>query len=154
MFKKDNLETSPDKVNTVIGKETFFKGVLNGKGLIRIDGEAEGTIINKGDVTIGESGKVSVELKARNVTIAGHYEGDLTAEGKLELKRTATAIGTFKSNGLLVEDGAVISGSMDMKYKDKPEAEKQKKDWGFKHADSEQKEKSQGKRPFSESLMS
>ncbi|MDZ4132422.1 MAG: polymer-forming cytoskeletal protein, partial [Dethiobacteria bacterium] len=77
MFKKDNLETPPDKINTVIGKDTFFKGTLTGKGLIRIDGEAEGSIVNKGDLIVGESGRVKVDLKARNVTIAGYFEGNM-----------------------------------------------------------------------------
>lgn len=132
MFKKDNLETPPDKVNTVIGKDTYFKGTINGKGLIRIDGEAEGTITNKGDVIIGESGKVAVELKARNITIAGHYEGSLEAEGKLELKKTATVIGSFKTNGLLVESGAVVSGNMEMKLKEDTGTHASKSDSGYK----------------------
>lgn len=118
MFRKDNLETPPDKVNTVIGKDTFFKGTINGKGLIRIDGEAEGSVSNKGDVVIGESGRLKADLKGRNITIAGHYEGALTAEGKLELKRSATVLGTCKANSLLIEEGAVIAGSLDMKLKD------------------------------------
>jgi cytoskeletal protein CcmA (bactofilin family) len=129
LFKKDNLETPPDKINTVIGKDTFFKGTLTGKGLIRIDGEAEGSIVNKGDLIIGESGRVKVELKARNVTIAGYYEGVLEAEGKLELKKTATAIGTFKTNGLLVEEGAVVSGSLEMKVKEETASADTKKSW-------------------------
>jgi len=118
MFKKDNLETPPDKVNTVIGKDTFFKGTINGKGLIRIDGEAEGNISNKGDIVIGEGGRLKADIKGRNITVAGHYEGTLEAEGRMELKRTATAIGTFKINNLLVEEGAVLVGSMEMKLKD------------------------------------
>jgi len=118
MFKKDNLETPPDKVNTVIGKDTFFKGTINGKGLIRIDGEAEGNILNKGDIVIGEGGRLKADIKGRNITVAGHYEGTLEAEGRMELKRTATAIGTFKINNLLVEEGAVLVGSMEMKLKD------------------------------------
>lgn len=129
MFKKDNLETPPDKVNTVIGKDTIFKGTINGKGLIRIDGEAEGHILNKGDVIIGENGRVSVEMKARNITIAGRYEGDLIAEGRLELKRTATVAGTFKTNGLMIEDGAVISGNVEMKNKETAESGKNKSEW-------------------------
>ena len=129
MFKKDNLETPLDKINTVIGKDTFFKGALTGKGLIRIDGEAEGSIVNEGDLIIGENGRVKVELKARNVTIAGYYEGAMEAEGKLELKKTATAIGTFKTNGLLVEEGAVVSGSLEMKVKDATVPADTKKLW-------------------------
>jgi cytoskeletal protein CcmA (bactofilin family) len=137
LFKKDNLETPPDKVNTIIGKDTVFKGTIHGKGLIRIDGTAEGSIINKGDVIIGEAGKVAVELKARNITIAGKYEGTLEAEGRLELKRTATASGTFKTNGLLIEEGAVFCGSMEMKLKDQPVAGKAKYDFGYKSDENE-----------------
>lgn len=132
MFKKDNLETPPDKINTVIGKDTFFKGTLTGKGLIRIDGEAEGSVVNKGDLIIGESGRVKVDLKARNITVAGYYEGALEAEGKLELKKTATASGTFKTNGLLVEEGAVVSGSLEMKVKDETAPADTKKSWNSK----------------------
>lgn len=124
MFKKDGLEIPSDKVNTVIGKETFFNGTINGKGLIRIDGEAEGNISNKGDVVIGENGRVAVEIRARNITIAGHFEGVLEAEGKLELKKTGTAVGTFIVNALMIEEGAVLSGSMEMKNKDQERGSK------------------------------
>ncbi len=132
MFKKDNLETPPDKINTIIGKDTHFKGTLTGKGLIRIDGEAEGGIVNKGDLIVGESGRVKAEIKANNVTIAGYYEGALEAEGKLELKKTATVVGTFKINGLLVEEGAVVSGSLDMKVKNETVSADSKKPWNSK----------------------
>jgi len=141
LFKKDNLETPTDKVNTVIGKETSFSGTINGNGLIRIDGSAEGNINNQGDVIVGESGSVAVELKARNVTIAGHYEGTLEAEGRLELKKTGTAIGTFKVNGLLVEAGAVLAGSMEM-----PDAEIKHK--GKEDKDAEVKETSKKESVF------
>ncbi len=118
MFKKDNLETPPDKINTIIGKGTSVNGNLNGKGLIRIDGEMEGHITNTADVIIGESGKVNTELKARNITIAGCYKGILEAEGKLELKNTATFNGTLKIKKLLVEEGAFITGTTEMKRDD------------------------------------
>ncbi len=115
MFKKDNLDTPVDKVNTLIGKDISLKGDIKGKGVIRIDGHVQGSISNTGDVVIGESGQVEVDLKARNVTIAGKYNGTLEAEGRLELKKTAKIKGTFKVNGLIVEDGAVVSGNLDMK---------------------------------------
>lgn len=138
MFKKGSVDTMPGKVDTIIGKETFFSGNINGKGVIRIDGEIEGAVQNKGDVIIGENGKVAAELSARNITVAGRYEGTLEAEGKLELKKTATAIGAFKANVLVIEEGAVISGSMEMKQKEQAGKEKkeekplQEKDWSYK----------------------
>jgi cytoskeletal protein CcmA (bactofilin family) len=120
MFKKTPIETPPDKVNTVIGKDTCFKGSIKAKGLIRIDGEMEGEIETQGDVVIGEGGKVNLELKARHVAIAGRFEGNLEAEGKLEIKNSGIIIGSVKTNGLLVDDGAVFSGSMEMRQKDQP----------------------------------
>lgn len=118
MFKKDQLETPPDKVNTVIGKDTKFTGSIQAKGLIRIDGEMEGDVVTQGDIVIGESGRVSLELKARNVAVAGRFEGSLEAEGKLEIRSTGIVIGSVKTNGLLVDDGAVFSGNIEMKRKD------------------------------------
>lgn len=161
MFKKDNLETSPDKVDTIIGKETSFKGEISGKGLIRIDGEVDGIVSNKGDVIIGESGKVAVELTARNVTIAGQYEGILEAEGKLELKKTATAVGSFKANDLLIEEGAVISGNMEMKMKegselklkDKIDEKPVKREWSYKPVEAETADRSKGLGMFTENKI-
>jgi len=117
LFKKDNLEVPSDKINTIIGKDTVFKGSINGKGLIRIDGEVEGDIANTGDVIIGENGKAKVELKARNVTIAGLLEGSVDAEGKVELKNTGTAAGSLKTKKLMIEEGAVLSGNTEMQAK-------------------------------------
>lgn len=118
MFKKDQLETPPDKVNTVIGKDTSFKGTIHAKGLIRIDGDMEGEILTQGDVVIGESSRVVAELKGRNVAVAGRFEGSLEAEGKLEIRSTGIVIGTIKTNGLVVDDGAIFSGDVEMKRKD------------------------------------
>jgi len=133
LFKKDNLEVPSDKINTIIGKDTVFTGSINGKGLIRIDGEVEGDIADTGDVIIGENGKAKVELKARNVKIAGLLNGSVDAEGKIELKSTGTAIGSLKTKKLMIEEGAVMSGSIEMqaneqaagpKPKDKPDQQK------------------------------
>lgn len=149
MFKKDNLETPPGKIDTVIGKECSFSGKINGKGLIRIDGVVDGEVSNKGDLIIGESGKVEAALKARNITIAGQYAGTLEAEGKLEMKKTASAIGSFKANDLLIEGGAIISGNMEMKLKEgtdlklnetPQEVKPEKREWSYKPIDADVKD--------------
>ncbi len=118
MRKKNQLDVPPDKVNTVIGKDTYFKGSIKAKGLIRIDGEMDGEITTQGDVVIGESGKVTVELKARNTAVAGHVTGSIELSGKLEIKSTGSVIGNVKTNGLAIEDGANFSGTCEMKRKD------------------------------------
>ncbi len=118
MLKKPPIETPPDKVNTVIGKDTYFKGSIKAKGLIRIDGEMEGEIDTQGDVIIGEGGRVNLDLKARHVAIAGRFEGNLEAVGKLEIRSSGIVVGSVKTNALVVDDGAILSGNLEMKEKD------------------------------------
>jgi len=156
LFKKDNLETPPDKVNTIIGKDTCFKGTITGNGLIRIDGEAEGNIVNMGDVIIGKIGQVAAELRGHNITIAGRYEGTLEAEGKLELKRTATAIGIFKVNGLIIEKGAVLSGNMEMKLKEETGSNSAavRRGWSSKMVESKKQETDRALGELNESSLS
>lgn len=163
MFKKDNLETPPDKIDTVIGKECSFDGKINGKGLIRIDGVVDGEVTNKGDLIIGESGKVEAVLKARNITIAGQYAGTLEAEGKLELKKTASAIGTFKANDLMIEEGAIISGNLEMKLKEgtelklkeaPQEVKPERREWSYKPIDADVKDRRRSQGVFNDSTKS
>ncbi|MFY9384697.1 MAG: polymer-forming cytoskeletal protein [Dethiobacteria bacterium] len=118
MLKKPPIETPPDKVNLVIGKDTYFKGSIKAKGLIRIDGEMEGEIDTQGDVIIGEGGRVNLDLKARHVAIAGRFEGNLEAVGKLEIRSSGIVVGSVKTNALVVDDGAIFSGNLEMKEKD------------------------------------
>lgn len=106
-----------NKADTVIGENTILKGTLSSKEVIHIEGETEGNIINQSDVTIGEKGKVKADLKAQNVTVAGYYEGTLEAGGKLEIKMTGQACGTFKAKTLVTEEGAVFTGNTEMKGK-------------------------------------
>ncbi len=124
MFKKGQLDAPLNKVNTIIGKDTYFKGTLKAKGLVRIDGEMEGDVETDGDVIIGESGRVTLDLKARHVAIAGCFNGTIEAGGKLEVRSTGIVIGQIKTNGLVIDDGAGFSGSCEMKRKGAPESGK------------------------------
>lgn len=114
MFKRTPAGTSPGKESTVIAKDALVKGSIETKSFIRIDGEVEGEVSTQGDVAISENGKVKLELTARNVTIAGRFEGTLEAEGKVEIKSSGVIAGSIKTNGLVIEEGAIFSGEIEM----------------------------------------
>ena len=114
MFKKRIRETAQNKAITVIGKGAYCKGTLKAKGLVRIDGEIEGGAETAGDVIIGESGRASLDLKARHVAIAGQFNGTIEAGGRFELKSTGAVIGQIKANVIVIDDGARFNGSFEM----------------------------------------
>ncbi|HHX87109.1 MAG TPA: polymer-forming cytoskeletal protein, partial [Firmicutes bacterium] len=114
MFKGSKKESPPDKVITLIGPGTYFNGILKAKGLVRIDGIAEGELETDGDVIVGENGRAMLEVKARNVAIAGYFKGCLNLAGKVEIRSTGTVTGSIKVSGLVIDEGAHFAGSCEM----------------------------------------
>lgn len=111
MFGKKAEPVNFDKMDTIIGKETVFQGVISATGAIRIDGEFKGEIKVKGDLVIGESGKVEAAVEARNVLIAGYLKGNILASGKVDLSPTAKLVGDIKVKNLIIEEGAFFKGN-------------------------------------------
>lgn len=125
MFKKKGRSELPsNKVNTVIGKGTSLKGTLKAQGLVRIDGEMEGDLETDGDVIVGEGGRVTLDLKARHVAIAGYFNGTIEAGGKLELLSTGIVVGKVSARGLIIDDGASFSGNCEMIDQSAPVSDK------------------------------
>lgn len=111
MFGKKQDVIQVDKVDTLIGKDTFFQGSINATGTVRIDGEYKGEIKAKGDLIIGDSGKVEANIDARNVLIAGLIKGNINASGKVDLAPSAKLYGDIRVKNLLIEEGAIFKGN-------------------------------------------
>lgn len=105
-------------VDTVIGKYTELSGTIKSSGSVRVDGKFEGEINTTCDLIIGEEGNVGAKVKASNIIIARRLEGDLEAQGKLEIVPTGVFIGNAKTGVLIIEEGAVFKGQVEMVAKD------------------------------------
>lgn len=105
----------PDKLDTIIGKDTEIKGVFNSTGTLRIDGRVEGQIQHRGDLIIGETAVVTAEIvQARNISIAGQVKSQIIAENRLELVPSAQVEGDIKAAVLVVAEGASLKGKCEM----------------------------------------
>lgn len=101
-------------MDIVIGRDAEIKGTLTSSGILRVDGKVDGEIIHKGDVAIGESGEITADVKATNITVAGLVNGNIEVTGKLELLPTARVIGDVSAASLVIGEGAVFKGASDM----------------------------------------
>lgn len=109
-----------EQVETIIGKETQFKGTIKTSGTIRIDGQYEGELSTSGDAVVGETGKLTAQLKARNATIAGTVNGNMDIQDKLELLPTAKIFGDIKVGVLIIGEGATFKGACEMRHEAAP----------------------------------
>lgn len=124
MFNKKPVSppVNYDKIDTLIGKDTSFQGTLSATGTIRIDGEFKGEIKAKGDVVIGESGRVEAAMEARNVLIAGYIKGNIQAQEKIDLTASAKLLGDVRVKNIVIEEGAVFEGKCHMDSGNNPPA--------------------------------
>lgn len=108
------LKNRKVELSTIIGKGSTFKGNLQIRGGIRIDGIVEGTIETDGFVIIGTSGKAKADIKAKECLISGILEGNVTVSETLELDKTAWVTGDIVAKILTVTAGAMIVGTCQM----------------------------------------
>lgn len=117
MFRGKKAAGEPvkyEKMDTLIGKDTVFQGNILATGTIRIDGELKGEIKVKGDLVIGDNGKVEATVEARNVLIGGYLRGNIYASGRVDLAPTAKLFGDMKVKNLIIEEGALFKGNCSM----------------------------------------
>ncbi|WP_419307245.1 bactofilin family protein [Chromohalobacter israelensis] len=99
----------------IIGAQTSIKGNVLGEEELVIDGQVAGTVEFKHNtVSIGNTGRVEGDIYAQTLHVAGHVEGRLIASHKISIHHTAYIVGTIITPCLVLEDGAVFQGSIDM----------------------------------------
>ena len=87
-----------------------FKDPVN----LQINGRFEGTLNTKGVLAIGEKAQVRATIQGDQITIAGAVDGTITASGRIELAQTARVSGKLITPRLIVQDGAVLQGTLEM----------------------------------------
>ncbi len=104
---------NPDRINQ-IGVGTTIEGNINSSENIRFDGILVGNLITKGKVFIGQSGKVTGEIRCKNCDVEGTVEGKMTIEELLSLRSMSRIYGEIKTSKLAIEPGAILTGKCDM----------------------------------------
>lgn len=112
--RKIKTMSTQKTVDTVIGKNTELTGTIKSSGTVRVDGKFDGDIDTSSDLVIGEGGFVRAKVKAQNVIIAGNMEGDLEAKSRLEIVPTGSLQGNAKTGVLVIEEGAIFKGQVEM----------------------------------------
>ena len=89
-------------------------GEISSSRDLLIDGTFDGQItLPEQQLTINLSAQVKAKVLARVVTIAGRFEGSVTATERVEIEHTANVQGHVQSPSVILADGARFQGSMD-----------------------------------------
>jgi cytoskeletal protein CcmA (bactofilin family) len=102
-----------NKIN-MIGVGTTIEGNISSSENIRFDGNLIGNLQTKGKVFIGQSGKVTGEIRCKNCEIEGVVDGRVVVEELLSLRSVSKLFGEIKTGKLAIEPGATFTGKCDM----------------------------------------
>jgi len=99
----------------VIGPGIVIDGDISGSENLVIEGKVKGQInLAAHEVTVGQAGEVNADVSAKIVRVAGKVTGDLTAKEKVVINSTGNVRGNIITPRMLLEDGAIFKGSIDM----------------------------------------
>ena len=112
------------EMDTIIGRDTVFKGTVAAKGTLRVDGQFEGELQTTGDLMVGASSVVKANVKAMNAVIGGTIHGNLEIGEKMELLPSARIYGDIKVGVLIIGEGAIFKGACEMKQLMEPQGQK------------------------------
>ena len=97
------------------GKSIIFKGDLSGEEDLEIEGRVEGQIqLPNHQLTIGAHGRVTAHVEAKTVVVIGHISGNVTATERVEVQASGVVDGDIHAPRLLIQEGAVVNGSIQM----------------------------------------
>src|SRR5262245_47740858 len=103
----------PVGFDTVLGANCTLEGTLRSNANVRLDGTFSGTLEIDGNVLVGETAKITADINAKNVSIAGAVRGNVSGK-KVQLLRTGRIWGDIHAMALTTEEGAFIDGKITM----------------------------------------
>lgn len=95
-----------------IGQGITLSGEIEACDHLLVEGTVEASLKGASVLEIAESGAFYGTVEIEEATIAGRFEGDITARGRLTIEATGIVIGSISYKELAIEAGATIDGSV------------------------------------------
>ncbi|MBN8594931.1 MAG: polymer-forming cytoskeletal protein [Anaerolineae bacterium] len=98
---------------TVLGRNSVLEGSFRCNANVRIDGVFSGQLEITGNMLVGETARITADINARNISIAGTVNGNVNGR-KVQILRTGRVKGDIRATALTTEEGAFIDGKITM----------------------------------------
>jgi len=103
-----------ENIESFLSPGVEINGSIITQGSVRIDGKVEGKVNVKGDLIIGEQGRIKGEVRAANLQLAGRIEGNAIISGRFDLASTGVMAGDVQCNILTIDEGGQLNGNTSM----------------------------------------
>src|SRR5713101_6130357 len=98
-----------------LGPGLKIKGELIGHEDLKLEGKIEGAISLGGHrLNVGSTAHIHAHIVAREVVVAGEVIGNINAPDRIELKKGGSVVGDLTTARLVIEDGAIFKGTIEI----------------------------------------
>jgi cytoskeletal protein CcmA (bactofilin family) len=104
---------------SLISADLTIEGKIEGSGHVRIAGSFKGDVNVQGNLTIENGAKVTGQVRASTVVVAGELHGNIEAAVRVELLETGMVVGDVKAASLTVAAGSRMRGQVEFGWTDK-----------------------------------
>lgn len=103
-------ENTNNEYGTIIGADANFKGDLSFDSAAKVLGKFEGSINSKGKIQVADGADCKATVKAKEISVEGHVEGNVEASDRVELRPKGVITGDITAARMTMADGASIDG--------------------------------------------
>ncbi|HEY1898484.1 MAG TPA: polymer-forming cytoskeletal protein [Steroidobacteraceae bacterium] len=104
---------------SLIAADLTIEGKIEGSGHVRIAGSFKGDVNVQGNLTIEGGARVTGQVRASTVVVAGELHGNIEAAVRVELQETGMVVGDVKAGSLTVAAGSRMRGQVEFGWGDK-----------------------------------
>ena len=123
VFSSGNTDRSQDPSSRSAGREGDLSiiapgmrvvGELGTSGVIKVEGQVEGSIRADREVLVAKGGHIEGDVYTRAALIGGHVTGSIFADERVEVQQSATVQGDISTKKLIVQEGGEVNGRVKM----------------------------------------
>src|ERR1044071_7411716 len=103
---------------TTLGPSLRITGDITSQEDMTVHGTVSGTInMQQGVLVVAPTGTTDANVQGSKILVHGTVSGDIAVSEKVELSATAHVTGTISAPSLVLQEGAVFNGIIDMSSK-------------------------------------
>lgn len=112
---RSSSPSSNSQASARIGSSLRIKGQIVGTEDLEIDGKVEGPISLRGhELTVGPSALLNSEIETGGVIVFGKIVGNLSARGRVDIRKDGSVVGDISAARITIEDGAHFKGRIEI----------------------------------------
>jgi len=109
-----NAGSGENDIKAFLGTGSEFEGRMVFNESMLINGTFRGEISSKDTLVVGDTANLQAEVTVGSLIITGHFQGNIKARTRVELRAPAHVSGDIETPSISIEDGVTFNGEIKM----------------------------------------